>query len=79
MDEDEDQFKAVVSQYGQMESQMGAEGYAAFVKTQESMRYAAMAHAERVQASTSAIRVATAMFILAMIPTLVWLWRWALA
>jgi hypothetical protein len=79
VDEDEQaKYEAVIAQYGQMESHMGTEGYAAFLKTQESMRFAAMAHAERVQASTVAIRITTLMFFLGMIPVIVWLWKWAL-
>jgi hypothetical protein len=76
-DDEREQYEAVISQYGAMESQMGADGYAAFIKAQESMRFAALAHAERVQASTSFIRIGTLMFVLTMMPTLVWLWKWA--
>jgi hypothetical protein len=79
MDDDEQgKYEAVIAQYGQMEANMGTEGYTAFLKTQESMRFAAMAHAERVQATTVALRIGTLMFFLASIPVLVWLWRWAL-
>lgn len=79
MDEDEQaKYEAVIAQYGQMESQMGTEGYAAFLKTQESMRFAAMAHAERVQATTAAIRVSILVLFLASIPVIVWLWKAAL-
>ena len=78
MDEDEhEKYEAVIAQYGQMEASMGADGYAAFVKAQESMRFAAMAHAERVQATTVFIRIGTLMLFLASMPVLVWLWRWA--
>ena len=79
MDEDEQaKYEAVIAQYGQMEASMGTEGYAAFLKTQESMRFAAMAHAERVQATTAAIRVSIITLFAMSIPVILWLWKWAL-
>ena len=79
MDDHDESFEHVVgSQYGQMEAAMGADGYAAFVKARDAEGITMKAHAEKINAQTSAIRIGTLMFVLACIPTFVWLWKWAL-
>lgn len=82
-DDDDDvdsQFQNVIgSQYGQMESVMGADGYKAFVEAREAEGDGLKAYAARHKAVADAIRIFTLVFFLAAIPGIVWLWKAALS
>jgi len=77
--EDEDQFEQVLGgQYGQMESAMGTDGYRSFVEARNAEAAGFKAFAGRHSAVADAIRVGTLVFALAMIPVIVFLWKWAI-
>ena len=83
-DEDDDdvtqQFNSVIgSQYGQMESVMGADGYKAFVEAREAEGDGLKAYAARHKAVADAIRIFTLVFFAASIPVIFWLWKVALS
>lgn len=78
--DDDDQFEQVVgSQYGQMESVMGQDGYKAFVEARTAEGAGIKAYADRNAAVAQSIRILSFIAFVMAIPVVVWLWRWALA
>ena len=76
---DDDEFQAVLGpQYGAMESQMGQDGYKAFVEAQLANGAGIKAYADRNAAVAQAIRIACIIAFAMSIPVIVWLWKWAL-
>lgn len=72
------QFEAVVGQYGQMESVMGADGYKAFVDARQAERDGIKAHGDKITAVAQMVRVITLVGFLAAIPLIVLLWKVAI-
>jgi hypothetical protein len=78
--DDDDQFEQVVnSQYGQMESVMGQDGYKAFVEARTAEGAGIKAYADRNAAIAQFIRITGLIVFIMAIPVVVWLWKWALA
>lgn len=79
MDDDTDDFSEVLSsQYGVMESQMGQDGYKAFVEAQIANGVGIKAYADKNASIAGLIRVITGLCVLLTIPVIVLLWKVAL-
>lgn len=65
--------------YGQMESVLGADGYKVFIDDHKADQQRSIAWAARQKSIANAINILTFFAMMAGIPTVVWLWRWALS
>lgn len=75
----DDEFGQVTAQqFGQMETAVGADMYQAQVATQQGYRLVAESRALIQTQMAKMIGAATLLMVLAMLPVLVWLWKWAL-
>lgn len=74
-----DKFEQVVSSYGQMESLLGADAYNVFIDDHRADQKYILAKADRTRAYGAAVRVIAFFGMLASIPVIVFLWKWALS
>ncbi len=66
------------SNYGQVESVLGTDGYEAFLQARRTEQKHMLAHAELTQSISFAIRWAVIVGMLMAMPVIVWLWKWAI-
>lgn len=74
-----DKFEQVVSSYGQMESLLGADAYSVFIDDHRADQKYVLARADKIKAASASMRVAAFFGMLAAIPVIVFLWKWALS
>ena len=78
-DEDKERFwEQLNSSYGQAEAVLGSDGYQAVLNNQRATAQGMLAHADRVRAVAGSIRITTIVVMLAAMPVIVWLWKWAI-
>ena len=77
-DDDEVFMQQLSSSYGQIESALGTEGYAEFLRTRETERRYMDSRADLTRAYANTLRIATLIGMLCVMPVIVWLWKWAI-
>ena len=79
MDNDDDRFiEQMSNSYGQIEATLGSEGYQTFLTGHKEVAARVKAHSDQVRAFTGMIHMGTLILLLAAIPVIVWLWKWAI-
>lgn len=64
--------------YGQIESVLGTDGYAEFLRTREAERAYMNARGDYIRAIANTLRIFGLIGMLCAMPVIVWLWKWAI-
>lgn len=78
MDENDRFIEQMSNSYGQIEAALGSEGYQTFLNSHKESAAHVKAHSDQMRAWTGMIHMGTLILLLAAIPTIVWLWKWAI-